>query len=362
MQKGNLIMKDYNKLSFEEQVNIAVNELSDVNSHGTERPWKDKKLRSNKLGDAYLRLGDTSRAIKVYNCANYLEFQECENHHRRLKSMHTCQNRLCPICNWRRSLRLSQDVIKILHTSYEKKPMEYIFVTLTVKNCKADELSGAIDKLMKAYKKLFLYADVDKIALGWQRCLEVTYNSDIHSKDYNTYHPHFHVIVGVNKSYFKAKGYINQAKWIELWQKALGVDYAPWVHVQKVKPRKEGQDVQAAALESTKYAVKDSDYLIFKEDGTIDYSKTDRVVKTLTEALRYRRLIAYGKLFKEVKKELKIADIEDADLIHIDEDGEVVQGCTCPICQSQNLRDVIYKWHSGYGKYLKLDYFREEGF
>ena len=44
--------------------------------------------------------------------------------------------------------------------------------------------------------------EVKSIVKGYIRKLEVTYNSDMSSKSYDTYHPHFHVVIAVNKSYF----------------------------------------------------------------------------------------------------------------------------------------------------------------
>lgn len=36
--------------------------------------------------------------------------------------------------------------------------------------------------------------------------------------NYNTYHPHFHVVLSVNKNYFTdTKCYINQLNWLDMW-------------------------------------------------------------------------------------------------------------------------------------------------
>ncbi|ELC8464112.1 protein rep (plasmid) [Clostridium perfringens] len=43
---------------------------------------------------------------------------------------------------------------------------------------------------------------VKNVVIGYFRGLEVTNNLDKNSNDYDTYHPHFNIILMVNKSYF----------------------------------------------------------------------------------------------------------------------------------------------------------------
>ena len=50
-------------------------------------------------------------------------------------------------------------------------------------------------------------------------------------------HPHFHALLLVQSNYFTTN-YIKQNDWVEMWQKALRVDYAPSVNVKAVKPLK----------------------------------------------------------------------------------------------------------------------------
>jgi hypothetical protein len=49
-------------------------------------------------------------------------------------------------------------------------------------------------------------------------------------------HPHFHVLMMVKPSYF-THGYLSQAKWVEMWQKSLRIDYKPILDVQALKPQ-----------------------------------------------------------------------------------------------------------------------------
>ncbi|WP_349393575.1 protein rep, partial [Clostridium perfringens] len=43
--------------------------------------------------------------------------------------------------------------------------------------------------------------------------------------NYDTYNPHFHIVITVNKSYFTnktSKIYISRERWLELWQLSTG--------------------------------------------------------------------------------------------------------------------------------------------
>ena len=76
----------------------------------------------------------------------------------------------------------------------------FIFVTLTAPNVKGENLKDEITKYNKSFKKLVERIEIAKISKGYIRKLEVTYN-----KERDDYHPHFHCIFAVDKSYFTAE-------------------------------------------------------------------------------------------------------------------------------------------------------------
>jgi len=164
---------------------------------------------------------------------------------------------------------------------------EFIFLTLTTPNVKGDKLEEEIINYNKAFKRLMERKEVKKIVKGYIRKLEVTYNSDKTSKSYDTYHPHFHVVIAVNKSYFTSKNYyINRDRWIELWQEATGDSSITQVDVRKSKINNLKE-----VYELAKYSAKDSDYLISKPVFEIFY-----------KALKGKQLIVYGGLFSDANK------------------------------------------------------------
>ena len=151
------------------------------------------------------------------------------------------------------------------------------------------------------------------------------------------YHPHFHVLIVVDKSYFKSRKYLKHEEWQELWSKATRLDYLPQVNIKKIK----GNSAEAVA-EVAKYSTKDSDYVIEKN---IDLSMN--VVETLDYALQRRRLVSFSGIMKEWHKKLNLDDAEDGDLIHIDsEKDEDLES---------ELTLETYAWNVGYMNYIKKD-------
>lgn len=346
--------QNYIEDKYENQYKSTLQVLNDTNNNGKIKDWNGKKKQSLKLASSYGRLGWKKesqywikRSVKVTYCGSVLTFKECLKHgYKKLVHAQFCKDRLCPMCNWRRSRMLSKQVIDILHSSSKKKKMDFLFLTLTVKNCHGKDLNDTIKSMFLAFNKFFKYKSIDDITIGYVRALEVTRN-----KRTGEFHPHFHVLIGVSRKYFKGENYIKHSEWVSFWQKALGVDYLPTVNVKKVRPKREGQTIEAASYETAKYTVKDADFIIEDKDGVIDKKNTDEAVYYIAEALYRRRLIAFGKLFKEIRKELKLQDIEtdEADLVGADEIE-----CKCPICQS-DLKEIIYKWNIGINNYVKED-------
>ena len=178
------------------------------------------------------------------------------------------------MCNWRRSLKIAFQNKRIIEVANEREKLKWVFLTLTVRNCKGSELKPTMDEMMKAWNNFSRYAVFKKAVKGYFRTMEVTRNHDFKSKSYGTYHPHFHVLLAVPNSYFQGKNYVKQATWAELWGKAMKLDYTPIVHVAKVKPKaelaemteydqqlKEHMALEKAIYETSKYAVKDSDVI-----------------------------------------------------------------------------------------------------
>ena len=312
-------------------------QLSDKSRDGKERPWQRYKLANEYLALAYDEI-DKKKAERLRSCGKFLLFDVDENNNKRLVSANSCRVRLCPLCSWRRSLKCFHDTMQIVQYMQENDAKAYIFVTLTVKNCVAEKLSETLDLLFSAVKRLYERKEVRCAWLGCVRNLEVTHNVDINNAlCYDTYHPHLHMLVSVNKSYFKDKRYISRAKLARLWKECLRVDYLPQVDIRACK----GTDAKAVA-ECSKYATKASDYIIFD-----DWNLTIDTVRTLDKALANRRLVNYAGIMRDVKRLLKISDVDDDNV-------DLTRVSDCDSNFSIKQKQELYFWHSGYSQYYKV--------
>lgn len=162
----------------------------------------------------------------------------------------------------------------------------FVFLTLTVRNCPLDELRETLSWMNKSWERLTKRKQWP--ALGFVRATEVTRNV----KD-GTAHPHFHCLLMVPSSYFVGRVYLSQAKWTDLWQSCLRVNYSPVVDVKAVKPKPgvEGTADEALLIsicETLKYTVKEEDLIADAE-----------WLGELTRQLFKMRLIATGGVLKD---------------------------------------------------------------
>lgn len=244
-----------------------------------------KKLKNPKFS-SYIEPLISKKMMKLINeCGDLLMFlSDFEMENKKLHKGSFCKNRFCPMCSWRMACKDSLKISILMEHLKKEGNKEFIFLTLTAPNVKEDKLEEEIRKYNKSFDKLMKRNEVKNIVKGYIRKLEVTYNSDMSSKSYDTYHPHFHVVIAVNKTYFKKSDlYINQQRWLELWQEATGDS-----SITQVDVRKSRANNLKEVYELAKYSAKDSDYLISRP-----------VFETFYKALKGKRFIVYGGLFSE---------------------------------------------------------------
>ena len=317
-----------------------------------------KRKRSILLSESYNRIGYESKASRVASCGTELEFAfeispDGEVSEKgKLQSANFCKDRLCPMCAWRRSYKIFGQVSRIMQHLGDK--YEYLFLTLTVPSVPAESLSETISRLVKAWSNLIRQKPFKTAVRGFFRALEVTRNNDPTSKSFKLYHPHFHVVLAVPKSYWN-NCYITHEQWLSMWRKAYKDDSITQVDIRKAKPKNKAEAQTAeesatalasAVAEIAKYAVKDTDYI--HEDNK---SMTDEIVDTLAGALARRRLTAYGGCFDEAYQKLKLDDAEDGDLVHINDET---------INPALALLIVKYGWTAGVYK-MTGSYIKEPG-
>lgn len=317
--------------------------LTDKSASGKIRDWEGKKAMNLELVDILQALQihhpsliSNSRLNQIESCASYLKYGVTTEGRKKLVDANFCRFKFCPICVWRKSLKMFSQMSAVTERLNELYPSgRYIFATLTIKNPSAQELKSAIDRLNEGFKNLVqssreLGGDTkifkDSL-LGYLKCLEITYNAD--SK---TYHPHIHVVFHLKGSYFNGRNYLNHSRWAEIWKSLLKLDYEPMVDVRAIK-----KTTPKLIAEVAKYPVKVTDLLKIK-----DSTEQVEVLATLLTTTHHRRFVTFGGTFRKIKRELALDDIETGSLVHVES-------------ESRELNYVayeLYKYHLQFGCYI----------
>ena len=303
-----------------------------------EERFQSRKVDSWPLIESYRRLGLVERADKVQYCGSVLDFKVPEDFASpaKLYQANFCKDRLCGMCAWRRSLKVFAQLSEIMDVLQADHDYQFVFVTLTVRNCSGKMLPMLLDRFSHGFHLFNQRARVKRAFKGSFKAVEITYHPD-HPRDLQ-YHPHLHIVYAVNKSYFKSADYLSHDDIMYLWRECMDLGYDPVVHIQKVKPNvnEDGEiSLGKAVAEISKYTVKPEDIFVNNTEEQIDSA-----VLTLSGALAGRRLCSYTGIFKKIAKQLKLDDLTDGDLV---------------LTGKEKLRTdvryliVTYKWGAGVG-------------
>lgn len=279
----------------------------------------DKRLKNPKFSDYIEPLTTKKNIERIKDCGTFLELLgDLEMENKKLHKSNFCGNRFCPMCSWRVSCKDSLEISILMEHLRCEENKEFIFLTLTTPNVKGDSLEEEIRKYNKAFEKLMKRKEVKAIVKGYIRKLEVTYQKEKYiTKDlwkrkkdyyekkglsisdlepnYDTYNPHFHVVIAVNRSYFTDKDYyISRERWLELWQLSTGDKTITQVDVRKAKANNHKE-----VYELAKYSAKDSDYLVSRP-----------VFKTFYKALKGKQVLVFSGLFNDAHKMYKLGELD----------------------------------------------------
>lgn len=259
-------------------------------------------------------------------CGDFLLFLKSKNNAYRLKKANLCNNRFCPLCSSLRAKKNAVIVLELMEYIREIKKLEFVFFTLTAPNIVGEKLEEEIKEFNNSFKELIRSKEFRKVCKGYIRKLEVTYN-----RERADFHPHFHIVMAVNQSYFKSKDYISTALLKTLWRKFKKNDSIEAVDMRKVK-----MNSIKEVLEIATYCTKSSDL----------YNNGQEVFDYFYSALRGKQEITYSGIFADVKKlrdngELKIENIKSLEEI-----------------QEKAIEKVWHKWKKENQEYYK--YFKQE--
>lgn len=341
------IMMDY--ITYDNGIQVLVSGNGEVETLQDRRfDWRERKEKTMLLYELYEKAGYPEYAARTRDCATFLQFNVYRSGERRLRTANFCKLRLCPMCIGRRARRSAWKLSQVMNLVEREHQAKFIFLTLGMRNVPGHELGNAIGQLTAAWNHFLKQRQVERSVKGWFRAIEITRGNGITKED-KGYHPHIHAIIAVEPDYFskvsrKSGKYLNQSDLVERWQKALRVDYLPTVNIKTTRAKAgTGRALASgggkAALEAGKYAVKDEDYI----DPRMPEERAIGILRDYTEALRRRRLTAFGGWLKEAARKLDAENLDDGDLIHTDDDAI-----------REDLLEMIesYSWHFGAGDHI----------
>ena len=254
--------------------------------------YTEKKLKNQLLQTLVSKHVSEKTLERVKDCNTFLFMVGDKTMEKtKLHRSNNCENRFCPVCAWKKARKNALKMSSLMQYLKEEEDKEFLFLTLTAPNVKAEELNDEIKHYNQSYQRLMQRKEVKQAVKGYVRKLEVTYN-----KERDDYHPHFHVILAIDKHYFNNKRqYIKRDRWLELWQQSTKNPLITQVDIRRVKHTDNKKEISEIA----KYSAKDSDYL-----------QDEAVFDTFYKTLSGKRLIVYSGLFKDASKQYENKELE----------------------------------------------------
>jgi len=222
-------------------------------------------------------------------------------------------------------MNINRELLEAFTSIEASRSVSYLFLTLTIKNVKTNELKATVKHMNDSFKRMSKTKAYKDTVLGHFKALEIIGDKT----PVGEVHPHFHLILIVSNSYFNGKYYINQQKWSEMWQKALRVNYVPVVDVRRIKAKetKSGKKLtalQSAVFEVAKYSVKHTELT----------KKTDDEFSSIIIQTKGMRFFSTGGILKEKINLLKC----DNELINFRQEIEEMW---------IEIEELIYEWKNG---------------
>lgn len=283
----------------------------------------NKKLSTRLISRLYSAAGKENHAKRVMECCDEAFLSDDG----KFWNTYFCKDKWCPMCQWRKTRFIFHRVMEIVKDM--QKVYGFAFLTLTVPNVPAAELSDTLDRMKKAYR-VFMGAAGAKYGKGRgfqafkgsMQALEITYNQDA-----DTYHPHLHALVALPKAYFDRKRnhniYVTKQQIWERWGECYpGAESVKWQAISTKKIDHEGMDetidFPAAVAEIAKYPFKMQDLYQMDKEGN---EKIYEVFKTIQTSLFRRPLYRFFGIMKVVSS--KITDKEEINFhfIQLDRKG-----------------------------------------
>ena len=236
---------------------------------------------------------------RLKECGNFIKFQSSEDKTKfMLSGGNFCNNRFCPFCSWLKAKRTAFELLELIKVVEYKEKFAFLFITLTAPNVPKEKLREEIEEFNVSFKRLFQTKEFKVFNKGFIRKLEITYN-----EERDDYHPHFHLVVAVNKSYFTSRNYMSKKRLLELWQRAKRDTSIIQVDIKPCR-----MDTVKQVMELATYSAKQGDLYKSKE-----------IFDGFYEGLFRKKLLVYNGIFKEYKKKIEVGEIDPAEVIELNQ-------------------------------------------
>lgn len=207
--------------------------------------YKEHKEQAKELDLArHFALFHPQKSERIYQCGSSLVFDcyqnlETGDELRQLAWGIFCKVKWCPMCAWRKARKILAELLSVFEQIEARYSVGYVFLTLTIQNPSLSDLRASVNEMSKAWNRLQRIKRWQKAVWGYVRALEFMGDKTPDGQA----HPHYHSLLVVPASYFKGGNYITQAQWVEMWAKALRVDYSPIVDIRGVRPKKGAREL-----------------------------------------------------------------------------------------------------------------------
>jgi plasmid rolling circle replication initiator protein Rep len=271
-------------------------------SFNASEKWPIKKIAASKMAARLSMLGGQykRRAERMASCSHFLQTSSCpDGHMHKIIRANLCKDRACPVCAWRRSMRLAVRTAEAM----AKAGGRYLLLTLTIPNPPLGELRESLQLLTKSFGRMMKHSRLRGIVGGHVRTLEITANLDD-----STWHPHIHALLRVEESYFRSALYLHQSDWLDLWRSVSRIPETTQVDIRPAD--------QDSYKEVAKYTTKDADLQSLPLPWFSEW----------LEAVKGLRLWSSGGCLKINQNEIE--EIEVVDELKASESD------ICPVCGS----------------------------
>ena len=257
--------------------------------------YTQAKLCQDRIASILERVGRREMAAKMRDCGRSIEMRRCRICGREhITVTRTCQYRICPSCQLRRSRKLAYNARAAMDymSAHDLRETDAIMLlTLTQPNCNPGCLADELDAIMANLRTLRYAKPFRRCVRGMARTVEVTYNSQS-----DTWHPHVHAILIIDTSSDDGKQLLSVGWWAALWGKLSRLNGHAQCNIRHMTTAN-------AVYEVTKYVSKLSDILDRCRPSLIEMRLTE-----LNDALKGRQLIAYTGIWAAARRALKQQD------------------------------------------------------